>query len=170
VTTVERRTVTGHYAGAASRAAAGAVDIAVVLGVYTLAYSGLLFLDQTFFGDRFNLSTSGVLGVITLLVWAFLYVYVSLAVAGRTAGKGLIGLRVLTSSGAAISSRTAFVRTLAEGLSVLILFLGFLGIVFGRRHRALHDVIAHTCVVYDWGVRSAQLPGPLTEFLSRHGA
>ncbi len=170
MSTVERRTVTGHYAGAASRAVAGLLDVAAVMGLYTLGYSGLLFLDKTFFGDRFDLSKSSLLGVITLVLWAFLYFYVSLAVAGRTVGKGVVGLRVLTTSGGVISGRSAFVRTLALGLSFLILFLGFLGIVFGRRHRALHDVIAHTCVVYDWGERSAELPGPLSDFLTRHGA
>ncbi len=167
---VVRRTVTGHYAGAASRAVAGLADVGAVMGLYTLGYSGLLFLDKTFFGDRFDLSKSGVVGAVTLVVWGFLYFYVSLAVAGRTLGKGLIGLRVLTTDGGVITGRTAFIRTLALAVSFLLFFLGFLGILIGRRHRALHDVIAHTCVVYDWGERSAQLPGPLSDFLARHGA
>jgi hypothetical protein len=39
--------------------------------------------------------------------------------------------------------------------------------VVQREHRALHDLIAGTAVVYDWGSRTAELPGPLSEFLAR---
>ena len=48
-----------------------------------------------------------------------------------------------------------FVRTLAFPLSVLFLGIGPLMIVEQREHRSLHDLIAKTCVVYDWGDRSA---------------
>jgi uncharacterized RDD family membrane protein YckC len=49
------------------------------------------------------------------------------------------------------------VRTLAFPLSFLLLGLGFLGILFGRDRRALHDVIAGTAVVYAWDAREARL-------------
>jgi uncharacterized RDD family membrane protein YckC len=166
--TVDRLVVTGHYAGPASRGVAAVVDAAVVLGAYSLGYSALVLLNNAFFGDRFDLSRSGVWGAVTLAVWAFLYVYVSLLIAGRTFGKGLVGIRVVTGEGAAIGGRAAFVRTILLPLSTLAMGLGLLGIVLGQRHRALHDVAANTCVVYDWGARSAQIPGPLTAFIARH--
>jgi uncharacterized RDD family membrane protein YckC len=167
VTVASRLTVTGHYAGPVTRAAAAALDAAVVLATYTLGLSGLQLLNKSFFGDRFS-GGSGVLGVVALALWAFAYSYVSLAVAGRTVGKGVVGLRVVTRAGATIHGRAAFVRTLVLPVSTLFFGLGLVGIVIGREHRALHDVAAHTCVVYDWGARAAQLPGPLTEFLTRH--
>ena len=34
--------------------------------------------------------------------------------------------------------------------------------------RALHDLCAGTAVVYDWGDRPAELPGPLSSYLARH--
>jgi hypothetical protein len=40
-------------------------------------------------------------------------------------------------------------------------------ILFRRDHRGLHDVIAATAVVYDWGDRQAEMPGPLADFLHR---
>ena len=40
-------------------------------------------------------------------------------------------------------------------------------ILFHRQHRALHDLVARTAVVYDWGEREAQVPVPLTRFLER---
>ena len=39
-------------------------------------------------------------------------------------------------------------------------------IVVQREHRSLHDLIARTCVVYDWGDRSAEMPGPLSQTFS----
>jgi uncharacterized RDD family membrane protein YckC len=170
VNVAQRLTVTGHYAGPASRAVASGLDVAAVLASYSLIYSVLALLDRAFLGDRFDLSRSGVWGAVTLALWAFFYVYASLLVAGRTPGKGVVGLRVLTTQGAAIGGRAALVRTLVLPVSTLALGAGLLGIVLGRTHRALHDVAAGTCVVYDWGARSAQLPGPLSEFLARHGA
>ena len=60
-----------------------------------------------------------------------------------------------------------FVRTLAFPLSVLFFGIGLLMIVVQREHRSLHDLIAKSCVVYDWGDRSAEMPGPLSDFLNR---
>jgi hypothetical protein len=54
-------------------------------------------------------------------------------------------------------------RTLALPLSFLTLGLGFVGIVTNREHRALHDRIAGSTVVYDWDARAARL-----RFLARH--
>jgi uncharacterized RDD family membrane protein YckC len=60
-----------------------------------------------------------------------------------------------------------FVRTLALPLTVLFFGIGLVVIVVQREHRSLHDIIAKTCVVYDWGDRSAEIPGPLADFLNR---
>jgi uncharacterized RDD family membrane protein YckC len=53
--------------------------------------------------------------------------------------------------------KNAVVRTLAFPLSIIILGLGFLGILTGRERRALHDRIAGTSVVYAWDARAARL-------------
>ena len=50
---------------------------------------------------------------------------------------------------------------------MLLFGIGLFMIVVQREHRSLHDLIAKTCVVYDWGDRSAEMPGPLSEFLNR---
>jgi hypothetical protein len=42
-------------------------------------------------------------------------------------------------------------------LSFLLFGLGFLGILVQREHRALHDLIAGTAVVYSWDARAARL-------------
>jgi uncharacterized RDD family membrane protein YckC len=77
---------------------------------------------------------------------------------------------VVRSDGGTIRPGQAFVRVAVFPLSVLPAGLGFVPILFQREHRALHDLIAGTAVVYDWGERPAQLPGPLSDFLTRAGA
>jgi uncharacterized RDD family membrane protein YckC len=104
------------------------------------------------------------------ILWAFLYLWISSAITGRTAGKWLIGLRIVERDGSPLRGRAAFIRVLTLPLSFLIFGLGLVGIVIGEEHRALHDVFAKTVVVYDWGDRPAEMPAPLTRFVNRRQA
>jgi uncharacterized RDD family membrane protein YckC len=162
-----RRSVSGHYAGAISRAAAAAIDGLLIAGLYTLGVAGFGFLLEMFTSASLTSDRSTLLGVAAFVIWAFSYVFISLAITGRTIGKGLAGLRVVRADGTAPGVRTMFVRTLAFPLSVVFFGIGLLLIVVQREHRAVHDLIAKTCVVYDWGDRSAEMPGPLSDFLNR---
>ncbi len=162
-----RVSVSGHYAGPVSRAAAALVDAGLIMVLYTLGYAAINLLLNAFFGNSLSGDHSTPLAVASLAMWAFLYVFVSLAIAGRTAGKGLAGLRVVSADGAAPSVGALFLRTLVFPLSALLFGVGFLLIVVQREHRGLHDLIAGTAVVYDWGDRPAEMPGPLSDFLNR---
>lgn len=164
---VPRLNVTGHYAGVVSRAAGAAIDIALVLALFTVGAAGVALLVRVVVGVSLAAEPTGPLSVTALAVWAFLYVYVCHAIAGRTPGKGIVGLRVVRADGATLTARRALMRTLAFPLSALLFGLGFLAIIVQREHRALHDLLAGTAVVYDWGDRAAELPGPLSEFLAR---
>ncbi|MEI7059145.1 RDD family protein [Nocardioides sp. CCNWLW239] len=159
--------MSGHYAGAISRAAAAAIDGLLIAGLYTLGVAGLGFLLETFTSLSFTGDRSTLLGLSAFVAWAFFYVFISLAISGQTIGKGLAGLRVVRADGTAPGVRTMFVRTLVFPLSVMFFGIGLLLIVVQREHRSLHDLIAKTCVVYDWGDRSAEMPGPLSDFLNR---
>ena len=44
--------------------------------------------------------------------------------------------------------------------------LGLLGLVLGRERRTLHDLVAGTVVVYDWGERQAEQPVSIRDQLS----
>jgi uncharacterized RDD family membrane protein YckC len=162
-----RRQITGHYAGVVSRAVAAALDFAIAIAMFTAVLAALDLLSRVVFGGSIAGSRSGPGYVIALGVWAFLYVWGSLAVAGRTIGKGIVGLRVVRADGSALTIRQALARTVAYPISFAILGLGLAGIVVDRYHRALHDLLAGTVVVYDWGSRAAEIPGPLSEFLAR---
>ena len=160
-------TVSGNYAGAFSRAASGVIDIGVIIGLYTLGAAGLDVLTRVLFGV--NLARGGPWGVVALALWAFLYVFVGLLITGRTIGKAVTGLRVIRADGTAPTARVVFVRTLVLPLSLVLFGIGLLLIPVRRDHRALHDLIAGTAVVYDWGDRTAEMPGPLADFLNRVG-
>ena len=162
-----RLSVSGHYARPVSRAAAALVDSVLITAIYALGYAGLNLLLNAFFGHSLSGDQSTPLAVASLATWAFLYVFVSLAITGRTAGKGLAGLRVVRADGAAPSVRTLFLRTIVFPISALLFGIGLLLIVVQREHRGLHDLIAGTAVVYDWGDRPAEMPGPLSDFLNR---
>ncbi len=54
-------------------------------------------------------------------------------------------------------------RAPALVLSLLTFGIGLIGIVIGREHRGLQDVLVGSVVVYDWDARVARL-----RFLARH--
>jgi uncharacterized RDD family membrane protein YckC len=72
-------------------------------------------------------------------------------------GAAVVGLEVVQADGSPIRPRQALVRVVAFPLSLLLFGLGFVGILVQREHRALHDLIAGTAVVYGWDARAARL-------------
>lgn len=162
-----RLQVTGHYAGPVSRAAAAALDVAIVIGTFTIGLAGLSLLMRVVLSVSVADDPTGPVAILAMVGWAFVYVLTSLIVAGRTPGKATVGLRVVNTDGSTLTIRHALWRTLAFPLSGLLFGLGFLLILVHREHRALHDLIAGTVVVYDWGDRPAELPGPLSDFVTR---
>jgi uncharacterized RDD family membrane protein YckC len=152
----------GKYAGFASRFAAFAVDVGVSLGVFMLALAAASFAARVLTGEDIAWNRGDTWVGIAYVAWGFTYFAYSWAASGRTAGMALFGVRVVEDDGTDASGRRAVVRTLALPLSFLFLGLGFTGILFGARRRALHDVIAGTAVIYSWDARAARL-----RFLSR---
>ena len=81
---------------------------------------------------------------------------------------GIVGIKVVTNAGRPISPGHAAIRVLVQPISIATV-VGLLGIVLDRDQRALHDLVAKTAVVYDWGDRPAELPAPLTAWLEDRG-
>ncbi|UUW87261.1 RDD family protein [Pimelobacter simplex] len=165
----ERASATGRYAGPVGRAAAVAIDVGVVLASYSIGVGLTSFLLDALFNVSID-GGSGTVATIALLTWAALYVVGSTAVTGRTVGKAIVGLKVVARSGRPLSAFAALVRALVLPLSLSLFGLGLVPAVLRRDHRALHDLIAGTAVVYDWGDRPAQMPGPLAAYLRAHDA
>jgi uncharacterized RDD family membrane protein YckC len=153
--TVERQ---GQYAGAISRLAAFALDVGASWGLYVGFFALVGFFVQLVSGRTFTLTHHEILAICALVVWEFIYFAYQWAVAGRTIGMAVLGIRVVdATSGAPISAKEAVIRTLTLPLSIVVLFLGCLGILTNRQRQGWHDRFAGTAVVYAWDARAARL-------------
>jgi uncharacterized RDD family membrane protein YckC len=162
--------VTGHYAGPVTRLVAHVIDTAIAGATFTIITGALGSALGSVGIATDSLARGDVLFGVGLVAWFFAYWWASTAVAGRTPGMALVGLRIVTRSGEPISGRRAFLRVLTLPLSFALFGLGLLGIVFDRERRALHDLVAGSTVVYDWGDRRASMPTPLALWLQQHAA
>ena len=135
----------------------------VITAIFLLVLAAISFSAKILTGTRLAFHRGDIWVLIGYVVWAFIYFARSWGANGRTAGMAIFGVQVVREDGGDVSERKAALRTLVFPLSFLFLGLGFLGIVFGDRRRALHDVIAGTTVIYCWDARAARL-----RFLSRN--
>lgn len=89
-------------------------------------------------------------GMITLFLgfigW-FCYHWLTVANWGQTAGKEMLGVKVVRLDGKRVGRYHALGRVVAGGLSWATLGLGFLVPLFRKDRRALHDLVARTKVV-----------------------
>jgi uncharacterized RDD family membrane protein YckC len=154
----------GNYAGAVSRLIAFLVDLAISVGIFALGLNITNLVAQIVTGHNLHWNRSDIVVVIVFALWEFFYFGYSWAASGRSAGMAVLGVRVVGEDGASLEPWRGFLRALVFLLSFLFCGLGFLGILVDRRHRALHDLIAKSAVVYAWDARAARL-----RFLARAG-
>jgi len=148
----------GHYAGASSRLAAYAIDAVLVGALYSVVTAGVVWIIELITAQNIDASDLGTgASSVLLTLWAYLYFAVPWAISGRTPGMLVLGLRVVRRDGSPLDVGHAFLRALFFPLSFILLGLGLVGIVVGREHRALHDVLAKTTVVYAWDAQRARL-------------
>ena len=147
----------GHYAGSVSRLAAYAIDLAVSTGVFSLALAAISFGVHVVTGHNVSWNRSDAVVAVVFVGWQFVYFAYSWAVSGRTFGMAVLGLHVVRADGSILEARQGVIRALVFPLSFLLCGLGFVGILVQREHRALHDLIAGTAVIYAWDARAARL-------------
>ena len=152
--TVERQ---GQYAGIVSRLAALALDVGALLGIYVGAAAVLSFAVQLITGHNYDVVKHPVLADVTLAVWSFAYFAYQWAVAGRTIGMAVLGIRVVAADGSPATSRSGVIRTLVLPVSIGVFFLGCLAILTNRERRGWHDRLSGTAFVYAWDARAARL-------------
>ncbi len=163
---LERRKVSGNYAGPVSRLLAlagdllGSITSFGVFGAITVYFLGILT------GWDVDLDSGGVLPVVLFVAWMLLWFWVPVALFGRTLAMAIVGIAVVRRDGSIAHSGRAFIRAITTPISLALALIGLIGIVAGRERRALHDVFAGTVVVYDWGAREAEQPVSIREQLS----
>jgi uncharacterized RDD family membrane protein YckC len=155
----------GHYAGSVSRFVAYVVDVAVSSAVFALALAAISLAGEIVTGHSIHLVKGHIVVGVVFVVWQFFYFGYSWAANGKSPGMAMLGVQVIRADGAIIDPWRGVVRALVFPLSFLLFGLGFLGILVQREHRALHDLIAGTAVVYFWDARGARL-----RFLAREAA
>lgn len=164
-----RAVISGFYAGPVSRLLAYLIDASISFTGFGLIAGGIVSAINTVFGVSLEWDwQAGVVGLLTFSLWLFLYFWLGVAIAGKTVGMSVVGIKVVHNEGRPISPGHAAIRVLVLPISIATV-AGLLGIVFDRDQRTLHDVAAKTAVVYDWGDRPAELPAPLTAWLADHG-
>lgn len=157
-------------AGPLSRLTGFVVDSALVSAAFSVAISLSETLADLFTDRPVELQdTGGPLWALAFFGWWFVYLWAGIALAGRTVGKMLVGLKVVSLPGGHVTVRRALVRAVVFPFS-FVLGLGFVPAVVGRQRRALHDHVAGTREVVDWGSRQAVLPGALEGWFAARAA
>ena len=162
-----RGQITGHFAGPISRLLAFGIDVVFMWLGYVLIALAISFVVDFFTDVDTSTRPWQLFALGVLFTWLFLYNWTSYAIAGKTAGMAIVGLRVLGRNGQVLTSSHAAVRTLVLPISIFAFGLGLLGIFFSPQRRALHDAAAGSVVVYDWGDRPAEMPAPVTAWVNK---
>jgi|CZKT01.1.fsa_nt_gi uncharacterized RDD family membrane protein YckC len=147
----------GHYAGSVSRFLAFVIDLVVSAGLFALGLAATSLVVQVVTGHSVSWNRTNIVVAIIFAAWEFFYFGYSWAASGRSFGMAVLGVRVVRTDGTALEPRQGIVRALVFPLSFLFFGLGFLSILVQREHRALHDLIAGTAVIYAWDARAARL-------------
>ena len=147
----------GNYAGAVTRLVAFAADVGASWGLFTLGLAGISFAITLVTGNQVDLGSRQILALVGLIIWEFIYFAYQWALAGKTVGMAVLGIRVVSRDGDAITPKQAVIRTVTLPLSFLFFGLGFLGILLNKDRHAWHDRLAKTVVVYSWDARAARL-------------
>ena len=140
-------------AGIVSRLGADGVDLVVVEVIFALIFLGYAFARFLLTNKPFELphppvgvtSTLQLLLLTTYLAWGW-------ASTGRTPGKALLGLRVVTNEGEPLRIPRSIARAALCAVVGPILLAWAL---VSRRNAGIHDLLLSTAVVYDWVPRTA---------------
>jgi uncharacterized RDD family membrane protein YckC len=145
----------GGYVGLVTRGIAFALDAAVINLIAIVAAAGVaLMLSVLSVSGDLDAWAAAIAGA-AFVAWTALYFVVFWCTTGQTPGSRLMRIRVcLAEDGAVLRPRSSLVRYACLVLSAIPLFAGFLPILFDRRRRGVHDMLAGTIVV---GVTRAEL-------------
>jgi uncharacterized RDD family membrane protein YckC len=149
------------FAGFWRRLGAYTVDCTIIFFIFIILASiaSLAFFFGAISGNSKNfiadLADPARFSSIMILTWLF-FIFFNIAyftyfhgTTGRTPGKMLFGLQVISTEGAPISYGIAFLRAVGYLVSNLLFIfpLGFIWVAFDKRKQGWHDKIAGTVVI-----------------------
>jgi uncharacterized RDD family membrane protein YckC len=171
VRTPEGVAVSVPLAGLGSRFTAGIVDLTIQLIILSLV--GWVVSVATDIAGRAAGALSAILSFLVLFFYPVLF---EVRWAGRTPGKRLNGLRVVSTLGGPVTLRASVTRNLVRVIDFLPMLyaIGMFTLVAGSTQQRLGDIAAGTVVTFEpkkdsknrrmQGGYSVRLPGP--EFLA----
>lgn len=138
-----------NLAGFISRALAMIIDIAIVSLIALLSLFAGLFVVYGFdFGAYGSGNITPPLYLILFLLSSTYFVFLH-GYGGKTAGKTLLGIKLINSEGEGVGLWDAFVRWIGYYISGVFLFAGFLWFLVDSECQTWHDKLADTYVVKD---------------------
>ena len=164
MSTSSARSLQGHYAGFVSRLVAVAIDLSIITSItVVVSWASLSLLQDVGIDIRDcppldSGAGDGALlcfviqwaGIIVGAMFPSVYALFFWSTTGQTPGKAVMGLRIVRLDGRPMTLWTAIVRLVGYSISLATAGLGFLLALSDNRRQALHDKIAHTCVIYSW--------------------
>lgn len=135
-------------AGLASRVTADAIDWGIVVGIYIGILIAVALVEYFIASSKFEVPRPPA-GVTLGSEWviAVLYLTAGWAGTGRTIGKSIMGLRVVTNAGRPLRPRRSFFRAL---ICATLGAIALAWVIVSRRRAGIHDIAVRTSVVYDW--------------------
>jgi len=142
------REMQGQRAGFVTRCLACAVDVGVVFVLYTAVLFGYAVIRFLVTSKPLQLPSPDTwIRIVLVAGVAIAYLVTSWTSTGRTIGAQVFGLCVVTEHGELISTGRAIGRAL---LCVTIGGPSLVWVLVSRKNAAIHDLLCHTDVVYDW--------------------
>lgn len=141
------RSLQGVRAGFVSRFLADLVDWLIVVVGYLGLLAGYAIADHLLTGAPLAAPAPPVWFTI-VVPWLTIMIYLTAGwgSTGRTIGKSLMGLRVVTTLGAPLRPGRAFLRAaLCDTVPAVLLW-----VIVSRKNKGAHDILLRTSVVYDW--------------------
>jgi len=137
------------YSGLATRVLACVIDVLIIQGVAWVV-GAVAAVAASMFDLSEDLQTVLIAtGAVVAALWTAGYLVFFWSTTGQTPGDRVMEIRVQDAvTGRPLHFGRAVVRLLGAVLSALILFLGYLLILFDPHRRALHDRMVGSVVVY----------------------
>lgn len=146
------------YAGFWRRLVAFSIDGAIIFFIFMILFTiaSMAFFSGAISADNKNLFAElmdpASLSPVMISIWMS-YIFINLlyftyfhGTSGRTPGKMILGLQVITDQGQPLTFGIAFLRSVGYFISN-ILYLGFLWVAFDKKKQGWHDKIAGTVVI-----------------------
>lgn len=137
-------------AGLYERSAAFLIDITLLLTASFLIIStGFYFLGINLFEDFSELMHLILPAYLIMNVLLSSYMVIAVVMYGRTPGKAIMGLSIITDKGNSLSYWASFTRWVGYYLSALPIMAGFFWAVIDADNQCWHDKLAGTIVIKD---------------------